>query len=71
MGEASHSNGPPSQRALSGRRAGFAAEELMHVSGISQGYCLMHGLAALIARRHLASCVQGGRRLGVQIVGER
>ena len=42
----------------------------MHVSGISQGHCLVHGLAALIAWGHLASRVQGGRCLGVQIVSQ-
>jgi hypothetical protein len=53
------------------RCAALAAEKLENLRGISKDNCLLNRRGALLPRRHLASLVQGGDRLGVQIVSQR
>ena len=52
-------------------RAALAAEKSVNLRGISKDHRFVNRLGALIARRHLASLVQGGDRPGVQIVSQR
>ena len=54
-----------------GRCGGFAREKFVKLDGIPKDHCFVERLGALIPRRHPASFIQGDRRHGVQIVGER